>query len=66
METELDDQPELELDRAMPTPTQAEPGSKMKIEILRMRVEQFEELFHPEDLTVEKMANARKSDEDPW
>jgi len=66
METELDDQPELELDRAMPKPTQAEPGSAKKIEILRMRVMQFEELHHPDDLTVEKIANARKSDEDPW
>jgi hypothetical protein len=66
METELDDQPELELDRAMPKPTQAEPGSAKKIEILQMRVMQFEELHHPDDLTVEKMANARKSDEDPW
>jgi len=66
METELDDQPELELDRAMPKPTQAEPGSAKKIEILRMRVQYFEELHHPDDLTLEKIANARKSDEDPW
>ena len=37
-------QPEL-----MPTPTNAAPGSATKVEILRQRIADGEELFHPDD-----------------
>lgn len=48
---ELDDAEEEIDERKLtgPSPTDAEPGSPDKIEVLRMRVEKREHLWHPDD-----------------
>jgi hypothetical protein len=42
----------------LPTPTKAIPGSIEKIEVLRQRVSNYQQLHHPEDATFVEAMNA--------
>lgn len=45
--------------RPLPTPTDAEPGSSQKIDVLAERVARGERLWHPDDNTRQTMPNGR-------
>ena len=43
----------MEVRLKMPKPTAAPPGSREKLEVIRLRVERGEELWHPKDPRIE-------------